>query len=65
MKYKPQERAWVKRLVRLLTPEQRKRYELECRNAPRYHNGRLYDDGKAVIAERILYEDHMARRQGA
>lgn len=56
--YRPQEREWVKRLVRLLTPDQRVRYEVECRTAPRYgHNRRLYDGEKARIAERILYND--------
>lgn len=47
----------MKRLVRLLTPDQRVRYEVECRMAPRCHNGRLYDGEKARIAERILYND--------
>ena len=55
--YRPQGREWVKRLVRLLTPDQRMRYEVECRIAPRCHNGRLYDGEKARIAERILYND--------
>jgi hypothetical protein len=62
VKYSAQERAWVMRLLARLTPEQRKRYELECRKAPRHHrSGKLYDGVKAQIAERILYEDAMRR----
>ncbi len=58
MKYSAQERAWVARLLARLTPDQRQRYELACRAAPRHHrSGKLYDGAKAAIAERILYED--------
>lgn len=47
------------RLLARLTPEQRIRYELACRTAPRhYSSGKLYDGAKAKIAERILYEDY-------
>lgn len=57
-KFRPQERAWVMRLVARLSPAQRLRYEAECRKAPRDHrSGKLYDGEKARIAERILYED--------
>jgi hypothetical protein len=60
VKYTAQERAWVMRLLARLTPDQRQRYELACRAAPRHHNtGKLYDGEKAAIAERILYEDVM------
>jgi hypothetical protein len=63
MKYRAQERAWVMRLLARLTPDQRKRYEAACRDAPRHHRtGKLYDDAKARIAERILYEDAVAAR---
>ena len=61
MSYHPQERAWVMRLVARLTPAQRARYELACREAPRHpRSGKLYDLVKAEIAERILYEDLLA-----
>ena len=58
MKYAATERAWAKRLVAKLTPEQRERYEAACAAAPRHsHSGKLYDGAKAAIAERIMYED--------
>ena len=60
MKFNAQERRWVMRLLSRLTPEQRARYEAACREAPRHHRtGKLYDDAKARIAERILYDDMM------
>lgn len=60
MRYSAQERAWVARLLARLTPDQRRRYEVLCRAAPRHHHsGKLYDGAKATIAERILYEDAM------
>ena len=41
---------------------ERARYEAECTKAPRHHHsGKLYDDAKAAIAERIMLDD--ARRQ--
>ena len=65
MKYKAQERVWVQRLLARLTPDQRVRYELACRAAPRHpHSGKLYDGDKAAIAERILYEDACGRDFG-
>ena len=62
MKYKATERAWVARLLARLGPEQRKRYEAACKAAPRHRNGKLYDDARAQIAERILLEDHKVGR---
>jgi hypothetical protein len=57
MKYAAQERAWVRRILVRLTPAERAQYEAECRIAPRhYASGRLYDWGRAQIAERILAE---------
>ena len=58
MRYKAQEKRWVQRILARLTPEQRERYEEECRKAPRhYRSGKLYDTARAAIAERILLED--------
>jgi hypothetical protein len=57
VKYKAQEKAWVRRILARLTAEQRERYEAECVNAPRHRNGKLYDTARARIAERILLED--------
>jgi len=57
--YAAQERGWVAKLLARLTPEQRERYEKECRAAPRHRSGKLYDGARAKIAERILYEDAM------
>ncbi|KKM54230.1 hypothetical protein LCGC14_1553600 [marine sediment metagenome] len=59
MSYAAQERGWVAKLLARLTPEQRERYEKECRAAPRHRSGKLYDGARAKIAERILYEDAM------
>ena len=56
MKYKAQEKAWVRRILARLTPEQRERYEAECKQAPRHRNGKLYDTARARIAERIMLE---------
>lgn len=60
MKYNAQERKWVMRLLARLTPEQRIRYEIACRDHPirGAHSRKLYDGEKAKIAERILYEDY-------
>ncbi len=60
MSYAAQERGWVVKLLARLTPEQRARYERECRVAPRHRSGKLYDSARAAIAERILYEAAMA-----
>ena len=54
MKFRAQEKAWVRRILARLTPEERKRYEAECERAPRHRNGKLYDDARARIAERIM-----------
>lgn len=63
MKYKATEREWVKHLLARLTPDQRERYEAQCRIAPRhYRSGKLYDSAKAEIAERIMYLDRIAER---
>lgn len=61
MKYKANEREWVRRILARLTPEQRERYEEECANATdlRHRNGKLYDRARAKIAERIIYEDRV------
>jgi hypothetical protein len=59
MKYKAQEREWVRRILARLTPEQRERYEEACMTAPRHRNGKLYDEARAAIAERIMYEDRI------
>ena len=57
-RYAATERRWVMQLVARLTPDQRRRYEAACREAPRHHNsGKLYDGAKAAIAEQILYGD--------
>ena len=56
MTYPARERAWVRRILVRLTPDQRKRYEAECRTAPRHRNGKLYDAARAAIAERILLD---------
>lgn len=62
MKYPATERAWVARILARLTPDQRKRYETECRDAARHHSTKhLYDAERARIAERIMYDD--ARRK--
>jgi len=54
--YPAQEKAWVRRILARLNPEQRARYEEECKEAPRhYRSGRLYDTARAEIAERILW----------
>lgn len=59
MKYKATERAWVMRLLARLTPDQRRRYEEQMRRAAPHHNsGKKYDDLKASIAERIIFEDN-------
>ncbi len=57
MKYPATERAWVRSILRRLTPAQRERYEAECRTAPRHRNGKLYDYSRAAIAERIMLDD--------
>lgn len=50
----------MKRILARLTPEQRERYEQECKTAPRhYRTGRLYDPARAEIAEQILLHDHL------
>jgi GrpB-like predicted nucleotidyltransferase (UPF0157 family) len=65
MKYKATEREWVRRILARLTPEQRERYEAECRVAPRhYRSGKLYDHAKAEIAERILLQARLEARMG-
>lgn len=56
-RYPAQEKAWVRRILCRLNEDQRKRYEAECKVAPRHRNGKLYDTEKARIAERILLED--------
>jgi len=56
MKFKAQEKAWVRRILARLTPEERKRYEAECKRAPRHRSGKLYDTARAQIAERIMLE---------
>lgn len=53
MRYKAQEKAWVRKILARLNPEQRKRYEELCR----HRNRRLYARERAEIAERILLED--------
>ncbi len=56
-RYSASERKWVARVLARLTPEDRERYELECRRAPRHpKSGRLYDLDKVKIAEMILLE---------
>lgn len=64
LKYTAQEKEWVRRILRRLTPEQRERYEEACERETelRHRNGKLYDDARAVIAERIIYEDRVADR---
>ena len=62
MSYPARERAWVRRILVRLSPEQRVRYEDECRTAPRHRNGKLYDASRAAIAERILLD--AARQPG-
>ena len=57
MKYAANERAWVRRILARLTPDQRERYEEKCQMAPRHRNGRLYDVSRAAIAERIMLDD--------
>ena len=57
MNYPARERAWVRRILVRLSPEQRVRYEAECRTAPRHRNGKLYDAARAEIAERIMLLD--------
>ena len=64
MSYAAQERGWVVKLLARLTPEQRARYERECRVAPRHRSGKLYDGARAEIAERILYEAAMKPAEG-
>ncbi len=63
MKYKANERAWVARLLARLTPDQRRRYELELSKGGgrHYRSGKLFDIEKAKVAERIMYEDRQAR----
>lgn len=63
MKYKATERAWVMRLLARLTPDQRRRYEEEMRREPGHHStGKKYDGLKAQVAERIMLEDSLLRR---
>lgn len=58
MKYKATERAWVRRLLASLTPDQRQRYEAAMRLEPGHHrSGKKYDGLKARVAERIKLQD--------
>lgn len=58
MKYRATERAWVMRLLARLSPDQRRRYEEEMRQAlGHWHSGKKYDLQKAQVAERILLDD--------
>jgi len=61
VKYKAQEKEWVRRILARLTPEQRERYEKACATEVwlRHRNGKLYDTDRARIAERILYVDYI------
>lgn len=63
MRYPARERKWVREILVRLTPEQRARYEQECKNDRllRHRNGKLYDEARARIAERILLEDAKRR----
>lgn len=64
MRYRANERKWAREIIRKLTPDQRERYEAACAtNTDLRFNGRLFDDAKAKIAERILYEDYVADRR--
>ena len=65
MSYAATERAWVRRILVRLTPEQRKVYEERCKTWPRHRNGKLYDGAKARIAEQILLESAQERRDNA
>ena len=60
-RYAAQERQWVKRLLSTLTDAQYVRYVEACKQAPRCHNGKLYDGAKARIAGEILRADWLAR----
>jgi len=58
VKYRAQERAWVRRILCRLTPEQRQRYEAAMQVAPgHWRTGKKYDALKAEVAERILLAD--------
>lgn len=55
---KANERDWVRAILVRLTPGQRKRYEMEMAQTEGHPNsGKKYDDLKAKVAERIMYED--------
>jgi hypothetical protein len=59
--YAAQERAWVARILARLTTEQRVRYVVEMRQQSGHaHSGKKYDNLRAAVAERIMYEDRMA-----
>jgi hypothetical protein len=59
LRYRATERRWAREVLRRLTPDQRERYEAACHEERELRfNGKLYDDAKAKIAERILWEDY-------
>ena len=64
MKYQATEKAWVRKILRRLTPQQREEYERRCKEESahlRHRNGKLYDTQRAEIAEQILLEGHRER----
>lgn len=64
-RYAATERKWVMELLARMTPAERAEYEKRCAKAPRHHtHGKLYDDAKARIAERVMYESRIASPSG-
>lgn len=61
-RYFGSETGALARVLARLNEDQRRGYVEECKAAPRYPNGRLYDRARMEIAERIMLEDHRAGR---
>lgn len=49
----------LRRVLRMLTADQRARYVDACKSAARHRNGKLYDTARQRIAEEIIYKDRM------
>lgn len=64
MKYRANERNWVMRLLARLTDDERTEYEKRMRAATgHFRTGKKYDGQKARIAEQVMYEFRVAKKE--